>query len=438
MAECAVGDVVWIGDLGKVADFFDDGIDGILNDIANAIMGAAIDLFSDMADVGTLSSEGTNNSIKDQINWLAVSIAVASLLFAAIRMALERRGQPGTTALKGLVRMLVVGAASWVVLGWLAKQADSYTQHLYDAGVKQQLAIISQCGTDGLTAFLLIIVGILLLLAGIIHIMLMYIRLGVMTLLTGTLPLAAAASMTEWGSSWWRKHIAWMVAWLVFKPATGLILYAGAVMINASGGDAKEQKIAGCGVLLLAAVALPALLRLVVPAAAALGSGDGMSATAGAAGAAAGAAATGAKVVSGGGRGLAAGGKGLQAAGARVSGAAAAAGAGAAAAGRASGGGNGSSGGGSTSGGGGGSASGGSASGGGGEVSGTRRAVGGILAGAGAAAAWGGQAVRAGGAAAGGAARATGAVTGAAAGLHRHASGIGNSALPGEHDGEGR
>ncbi|WP_229403234.1 hypothetical protein [Micromonospora okii] len=305
MAECATGDAVYIGEIGQVVGFFERGIDGILSDIAGAIMGAAVELFANLGDIPALGDETLNDKIHLQTNWLVVTIAVASLLAAAFRMALERKGQPGLTALLGLVRMVLTVGAAWTVLNLLATEADNYSDHLYDQGIKAQLKLIANCGTDGLTAFLLIIVGLLLLLAGCIHVILMYIRLGVMVLLTGTLPLAAAASMSEWGGGWWRKHIAWMVAWLAFKPVVGLIMYSGAAMIGAVGNDAKHYKLAGAAVLLMAAVALPALMRLVVPAMATLGSRDGVGAgiAAGAAavGGTAGAVASGARKVAGGG-----------------------------------------------------------------------------------------------------------------------------------------
>ncbi|TCB96795.1 hypothetical protein E0H26_14350 [Micromonospora zingiberis] len=287
MSECATGDAVYIGTIGQVVGFFERGIDGILSDIAAAILGAAVELFANLGNIPTLGSPGINDSIRSQTNWLVVTIAVASLLAAAFRMALERKGQPLVVTLMGLVRLVITVSAAWWVADWLAKEADSYSQHLYDQGIKAQLKLIANCGTDGLTAFLLIIVGLLLLIAGCIHVILMYIRLGVMVLLTGTLPLAAAASMTEMGGNWWRKHLAWMVAWLAFKPVVGLIMYSGAVMIGATselsdGDQARHYKLAGVAILLMAAVALPALMRLVVPAMTSLGSGGGVGAGVGA------------------------------------------------------------------------------------------------------------------------------------------------------------
>ncbi|MGC4892305.1 hypothetical protein [Micromonospora sp. DT31] len=299
MGECASGDAVYIGTVGQVVGFFEGGIDGILSDIASAIMGAAVDLFANLGNVPALGDKTLNDNIRMQTNWLVVTIAVASLLAAAFRMALERKAKSGVTALLGLVRMILTVGASWLVLTLLARQADAYSEHLYDAGIKAQLKLIAGCGTDGLTAFLLIVVGLLLLVAGCIHVILMYLRLGVMVLLTGTLPLAAAASMSDWGGGWWRKHIAWMVAWLAFKPVVGLIMYSGAAMIGSTGGDAKHYKLAGAAILLMAAVALPALMRLVVPAMATLGTRDGVGAGVSAGAAGVGAVASGAKRIAG-------------------------------------------------------------------------------------------------------------------------------------------
>ncbi|RIV40204.1 hypothetical protein [Micromonospora radicis] len=404
MSDCATGDAVYIGTIGQVVGFFERGIDGILSDIASAILGAAVELFAELGNVPTLSSPEINGSIHSQTNWLVVTIAVASLLVAAFRMALERKGQSLTVALMGLVRLIIAVSAAWWVADWLAKEADSYSEHLYEQGIKAQLKLIANCGTDGLTAFLLIIVGLLLLIAGCIHVILMYIRLGVMVLLTGTLPLAAAASMSEWGGNWWRKHIAWMVAWLAFKPVVGLIMYSGAAMIGASGNDARHYKLAGVAVLLMAAVALPALMRLVVPAMTSLGSGSGVGAGVGAGAAAA----TGAKKLAGMAGGAVASGGGSRG----PSGGKSAAG-GASGGGRSAGGSGGASGG--RSGGGSGSGSGGSGSGSGGGSGGGSRT---------------GRAARG---AIGIAAKTVGVAATAAqvvASTHKHASNLGSGALP--------
>ncbi|GAB1639712.1 hypothetical protein [Krasilnikovia sp. MM14-A1259] len=294
MAACSSGDATYGGAFGWVSDLADNGVGGVLRTIAYSIVNAGIQMMQKINDVPTLGPKGEENAgrITDQVKWLVVAIAVASLLFAAARMALDRKGEAGTTALKGIVRMILVAGASTYVVTNLATLSDNYTAHLFKVSIDQLTFVMSRCGNVDLATFLLIVVGLLLILSALVQIVMLYLRLGVMVMLFGTLPLAAASSMTQWGGGWWRKHLAWMVAWLVYKPAVALVLYGAVVMISTDGGaDAAQQKIAGCGLLLLSTVAMPALLRLIVPAAAALGSGDGMAAAVGAGGAAAGAAA---------------------------------------------------------------------------------------------------------------------------------------------------
>ncbi|MEV6317816.1 hypothetical protein [Streptomyces sp. NPDC051776] len=267
--------------------FLGDPIGAIVKGIASLVLGAAIEAYRSLANaVPTLAGVETSKSIATQTNWLVVYLAVGSILFAAIRMAFERRGDAGQTALRGVLRLLFVAGGATTVAGAAARLADSYSDHLFQVAVQNQLDSIACSATDGVPAFLILILAFLLLVGAVIQTILMFIRLGVLILLLGTLPLAAAASMTDWGGGWWRKHTGWLIAWLLYKPAVALIIYAGTKMLTASGAtDQVQQKIAGIGVLFLSTIALPALLKLVVPATAALGGeqayGQGVRAVAG-------------------------------------------------------------------------------------------------------------------------------------------------------------
>lgn len=275
--------------------FLGDPIGTIMEGIANAVLAGAISVFGDLTtNIPTLGTDGTSGAVNAQTQWVVVYTAVGSLLFAAGRMALERRGEAGATALKGLLRLVVVAGAATAVLTALANLSDRYADHLFTAGAQEQLTNIGCSDGDGIEAFLLLVLAFLLLIAAIVQTILLYVRLGVMVILLGTLPLAAAASMTDWGTGWWRKHLGWMIAWLLYKPAAGLVIFAGSAMISSGDGSGTHEKIAGIGVMLLSALALPALLKLVVPATAALGSGGQ-----GAVGTAVGGLASGAKSIGG-------------------------------------------------------------------------------------------------------------------------------------------
>ena len=114
--------------------------------------------------------------------------------------------------------------------------------------------------------------GIIAFLATVIQIMLMLVRGGMLVLLVGTLPLVAAFSNTEMGMQWFRKAGAWLVAFALYKPAAAIVY---AVAFDLAGQPGALALLDGVMMLVLAILALPALLRFVVPATSALAGGGG-------------------------------------------------------------------------------------------------------------------------------------------------------------------
>ncbi len=281
MAACSNGNPLADAITGFFS-FLGDPVGTVIGLIAKTILAAAIAVFAGLADsVPTLEDTTTSHDLSNKTSWIVVYLAVGSLLFAAGKMAIERRGTAGVTALKGIMRVVLVSGAATTICLAAARIADSYSTYLFNDSVQSALDNIGACGDNSdIQSFLLLILAFLLLLAGILHTILMYIRLGVMMIMLGTLPMAAAASMTDWGAGWWRKHIGWMISWLLYKPAVALVLNAGMTMITqgkTSTNANVNTRIAGIGVMLLSAIALPALLKLVVPAAAAMGTGNPMA-----------------------------------------------------------------------------------------------------------------------------------------------------------------
>ncbi|MDX2601455.1 hypothetical protein PV379_41085 [Streptomyces caniscabiei] len=222
---------------------------------------------------GQAAAGSAIGKIMAEVDWIVAYVAVASLLLAAIRMAVDRKGQSMRQAFMGMWKVILVGAASVPVVTALMKASDAYAKDVYarsNLGDKatEMLGVLT-LNQPGLV----LIFGLLVMLSSFVQIVLMYIRIGVLIMLVGTLPLAAASSMTGWGEGWWKKHIGWLAAWLLYKPAAALIIYSATSMTQ----DTKnlDQVIAGMGMLILAVFALPALLKLIVPATAALGGTSG-------------------------------------------------------------------------------------------------------------------------------------------------------------------
>ncbi|MEV7219713.1 hypothetical protein AB0N98_07485 [Streptomyces sp. NPDC093681] len=276
----------------KVYDCVGEGLEWGLGEIGEGVTSGAVEVFAKA--IGEAASEvlkslngvwlgikagetgGPINTIQGELNWLVGYVAVASLLMAAIRMALDRRGQSMKVAFMGMWKVLLAGAIAVPAAGALMRASDAYAEEVYAksdlGGQASEMLGVMTLGQPGLV----LVFGLLVMLSAFVQIVLMYIRIGVMIMLIGTLPLAASASMTGWGEGWWKKHVGWLAAWLLYKPAAALIIFSATAMTqDARGTKDLTRTIAGMGMLILAVFALPALLKLIVPATAALGGTSG-------------------------------------------------------------------------------------------------------------------------------------------------------------------
>ncbi|MFD7502291.1 hypothetical protein [Streptomyces sp. NPDC059850] len=267
MAKCE-GGVDFLG-------MFSDPVGEMIGVVARYLMNAAYEVIG--TSMGTPSeNQDVSADITRQTQWIVVYLSIGSMLFAATKMALDRRGEPGQTMVKGILRIVVVSTSASVVVNLFVRLMNNYSDHLLQGATED---LRKGMGCDGhIESMLLLVIAGLMLLSGLLMAVLMWVRLGVEIILMGTLPVAAAASMTDWGQTWWRKHIGWLVAWLLYKPTVALIIWSGTLMMTGAKDDQASTQIAGMAVLLLTAIALPALMRVVVPATGALG-GDSVGQT---------------------------------------------------------------------------------------------------------------------------------------------------------------
>jgi len=265
-ATAVTGDVV-----GDVAKAMASAATGLLKTLSTFWMSVSTpDLTSASSPVAALMSK---------TSWITGVIAVVCVLVAAARMALRRRGEPVHTLMLGLARLVVVSFAGTSLIETAGKLGDLFSADLlHSAGVGSggwsgviSVTVIS--GTFASGDGMLLIVALLIVISSLIQLLLMVLRVGLLVILTGTLPLAAAASMSDWGESWWRKHLAWLTAWLLYKPAAA-ILYAGAFYLT-QGTRSVEEVTAGFMILILSVLLLPALLKTIVPMTSALGAASG-------------------------------------------------------------------------------------------------------------------------------------------------------------------
>ena len=249
-----------------------------------------------VADTGGQAT-GTVAFLQQNLLVFTTGLAVLCTLLGAARIvyhehkAAQLRELGRYLATYVLVSAAAAGAASVLIGGsdqmasWFIGQASansSFADHLANllglatAGTSRAAGApagftVGLAGTVT-TAFIAIVLGIIAFLATVIQIMLMLVRGGMLVLLVGTLPLVAAFSNTEVGQHWFKKASAWLVAFALYKPAAAIVY---AVAFDLAGQPGALALLDGVMMLVLAILALPALLRFVVPATSALAGGGG-------------------------------------------------------------------------------------------------------------------------------------------------------------------
>ena len=284
--------------------------------------------------------------------WIWSTLMVFSVLYAAGQMIWSRKGQPLMELVAALIRSLLASSAGLGAVVILLQVGDSYSTWILDKSVEGGFTqglknIMKYESASGLQIFI-IVAGIIAMLVSLVQICLLIVRSALSVLLAGTLPLAYSATNTQWGKQWSQKHASWLIAFVLYKPVAATI-YAAAFKVTGSALTGKLEGVAesivglmsGLVLMVAALFALPAMMRLIVPAVGAASAGGAMFAGAAVGSAASGAVNMGSRMAAKGGSsgGGAAGASGAGGAGgAGASGAAAAKGAGTAAAGAATGG----------------------------------------------------------------------------------------------------
>lgn len=336
--------------------------EGFLNTLYHGILDAigetAKGLGSFWVHTPSVPLEGPDNAVtfmRDTTLWYVGVLMMISVFYAAGQMIWNRKGQPLTDLLASLLKYILVSAASVSAITMLLHAGDEFSAWVIDQSTGSEFGA-ALTGLMALTAFtsvtigpglaiFIIVVGIIAILISVIQIGLLIIRSAMAIILVGTLPMAYSATNTQWGKQWSQKHTSWMIAFIAYKPVASLI-YAAAFKIfgtfGSTDGDLGQRIVYFCsGIVLMVAslLALPAMMRLIVPAVGAVSAGGSMFAGAVVGGAASGAVNFGSRMAArGGGAGGGAAGASGAGGGGAATGAAAAKGAGAAAAGAATGG----------------------------------------------------------------------------------------------------
>ncbi len=257
---------------------------GAVVDAMNAAAGKALKTlmtFWTSADVPDLGSPtGVTVWLQARLAYVTSAVAVCAVLIAAGKLALARRAEPGADLGRALTRTALAAVVAVPLVNGLAQASDAWSTWILNAADVRGLGSVA---LNDLGVGLSLVGSLLIVLSSLFQMAIMVVRGAVVAILVGLLPLSAAASNTAAGRQWFTKITAWLMAFLLVKPAAAMIYAAG--MQLESSTDSAQAELSGVFVLLLAIFALPALLRLLVPATAAIGDASGGSMTVAAGGA---------------------------------------------------------------------------------------------------------------------------------------------------------
>lgn len=297
----------------QAGDFVNDRANDAIKEMADAIADAVGNVVKTLGtfwvNVGTpaLTSAPGGSTASDPVLFLqnslyfwTASLAVLSVLVGAAKMVIERRGAPLRDLVRSLATLIVVSGAGVAAVGLLTVAADQFSGWIiknstdgtsFNENISAMLALSA---TSPIGAIMIILLGLIAILASVMQIVLMIIRGGLLVILTGIFPTAAAFTNTEAGRGWFQKCTAWLIAFILYKPAAAII-YATAFQLSGSkifgnAGDGKDfgsallTTVTGLALMVIALFAMPALMRFVTPMVGAV-TGGGGSAAAGTVGA---------------------------------------------------------------------------------------------------------------------------------------------------------
>lgn len=316
-------------------DFVCAGAEGFINSLFHGVTDSLGDLAKSLGSfwvhTPSVPLTGPDNAvtfIRDTTLWYVGVLMVISVLIAAGQMMWTRKGQPLTELLSSLLKFAIINAASVSGVTMLLDSGDKFSAWIIkqstDEGFDKALSnlmgpeVFKSEISMGIAIFA-IVMGIIAIIVAVIQIGLLIVRSAMALILVGTLPLAFSATNTSWGKQWSQKHVSWLIAFILYKPVASIV-YAAAFKVFGSvgkvdGDDGQRMMyfISGLVLMIAALFALPAMMRLIVPAVGAASGAGAMFAGAAVGSAASGAVNFGSRIRGagrGGGGGAAAGGGG--------------------------------------------------------------------------------------------------------------------------------
>ena len=217
--------------------------------------------------------------IQNSLSSYSSAILVIAVIYGGTQMILQRSGKPLMDLVYALLKYVLISGAGLATCVLALRAGDEYSKWVIEKStphgsfgdsLTMLLGIGLAAPSSGIVMFV-IIIGIIAIIIAVIQIGLLIIRSAIAIMLVGTLSIAYSGTNMGWGKNWAQKHTAWLIAFLLYKPAASTI-YAAAFRIIDSFGDQKgdpgQQMVyftTGLVLMIGSLAALPALMRLITP-----------------------------------------------------------------------------------------------------------------------------------------------------------------------------
>jgi type IV secretion system protein TrbL len=293
---CSINPLSWgdcAGDLlGKAAGgLASAGFDAVVDEFAKGVGNIVKTLATFWTNVPTQklsTSAGTPvGMLTAMLDWVMLAVGLLSILLVAAHMALTHRGDALADAGTGIVRFILVTSCQVPAVALLAGAGDEFSKWIINTAAggnfdKRVGEVFGTALASGPLGTAVVFIGCLLaIVSSIAQVIAMVARNGVLIITAAASPVAAAAAIYKGNEDMWRKLWMWQLAFVLYKPVAATV-YAAAFVTIGNGKSATDQ-LSGLALMIMSVLALPALLRLMMPVSARISTGGGGGALAGAA-----------------------------------------------------------------------------------------------------------------------------------------------------------
>lgn len=222
---------------------------------------------------------GAQAWIATSFNAITLFLVVIGLMIAGTRMALTAKGEPLGQVIKQFGTLILITSVGALIVGFGVTAGHVYGEWILagtDVGLSAGTGLLAALAAQ--VPGLVIIVGIVGLFSVLIQYAIMLLRAALLPLLVAFWPIVAAFGMIPGKEGAASKIANWLLAFVIYVPIAASI-YAFAWQLASGDGQDLDSQISGAlnGVVLivLAVLVLPALLRILAPAANAIGTKTG-------------------------------------------------------------------------------------------------------------------------------------------------------------------